>query len=173
VRPSRDELVAEGFVKLGFELDQDDGDWPPHGMEWVWATSRPDGTYELDNSPWYARGVSAGDVVEAELDDDGLLVVRRTVRESGASTLRVIFLRDEQRELDSLTEELERQAYEYELDQNHGVLAVHIPASLPLRPLGDLLTAAENEGRLGWETGHLSEVHARQWDRAWEGTEAE
>jgi hypothetical protein len=169
----RDELTAEGFVKLGFALEQDADGWLPGGMEWVWATARPDGTYEVDNSPWYARGVSAGDVVEAELDDDGLLIVRRTVRESGASTLRVIFLGDEQRELDALTEELKQKGYGYEFDQNHGVLGVHVPAALPLRPVAELLAVAEREGRLGWETGHLSGVHAGQWDRAWEGTDTE
>ena len=59
--------------------------------ETLWANpaEAPD-TYTLDNVPWYAYGVSLGDVVEAHAGAGGMLEMSRVVRKSGNRTLRVI-----------------------------------------------------------------------------------
>jgi hypothetical protein len=60
-------------------------------VETVWANSADDaGLYVLDNVPWYAYGVSLGDVVEARPSETGLLEMTRVVRKSGNRTLRII-----------------------------------------------------------------------------------
>src|SRR5262245_57962015 len=44
----------------------------PHGdVETLWANVVGPHLYELDNLPWYAYGVSAGDLVEARPDQTG------------------------------------------------------------------------------------------------------
>jgi hypothetical protein len=56
--------------------------------ESVWAQPRSDGTYVVSNIPFYARGISRGDVVAAE-PEDGILKFRRVIQHGGHSTYRI------------------------------------------------------------------------------------
>ena len=46
--------------------------------------------FRLDNTPWFVRGTSAGDVVRAAADRDGVLWFVETVAHGGRQTIRVI-----------------------------------------------------------------------------------
>jgi hypothetical protein len=63
-------------VKVRFRLDRDGDGWPPFESEGVWANACGGREYEVDNAPWFARGVAFGDRVRAEPDEDGVLWVR-------------------------------------------------------------------------------------------------
>ena len=76
------------YVKIQFELEQDEDGYPPYTVENLWALEQSDG-YELDNIPWYAKGVSCGDMIAASPDGDGRLTFNKVLRRSGNSTLRV------------------------------------------------------------------------------------
>lgn len=91
-RKVREGFFREGWVKILFHLEQDDDGYPPYSVESLWARPVDDG-YQLDNIPFFTRGVSAGDVVAVDADEDGALVFRSVVRPSGHSTVRV-FVRD-------------------------------------------------------------------------------
>ncbi|MEU1617315.1 DUF4265 domain-containing protein [Streptomyces sp. NPDC005722] len=56
-------------VKVHFRLEVED-DWPPAGVESLWAVDRGDGRVELANTPFFVRGVANGDVVETSVDDE-------------------------------------------------------------------------------------------------------
>jgi hypothetical protein len=56
--------------------------------EWVWAQPLGEGTYRVDNVPFYAKGLSCEDVVKAETED-GALTLKGIVRHGGHSTYRV------------------------------------------------------------------------------------
>jgi len=58
--------------------------------ETVWATPVGPDRYCLQATPFYAYGYSYLDVVEAKLPADGLPVVRRSIKESGHSTYRIL-----------------------------------------------------------------------------------
>lgn len=60
-------------------------------VESLWATRVGPHEYRLDNSPWFAYGVSWEDVVEAQPAPDGTLAVVGVVRRSGRRTIRVFF----------------------------------------------------------------------------------
>src|SRR5688500_12587671 len=59
-------------------------------VETVWAQPIGPDQYRLDNSPFWAYGVSWRDVVEAHPDEDGMLTFVRVVQKSGHRTLRLI-----------------------------------------------------------------------------------
>lgn len=59
--------------------------------ETVWAEPLADNYYRLDNSPFFAYGLSWRDVVEARVGSDGVLDYVRVIRKSGNRTVRIIF----------------------------------------------------------------------------------
>jgi hypothetical protein len=60
-------------------------------VETLWAEAVGPNLYRLDNSPFWAYGVSWQDVVEAHPDHDGMLRMTRVAEKSGHRTVRVIF----------------------------------------------------------------------------------
>ena len=60
-------------------------------VETLWADPVGPGRYRLDNTPFFAYGISWRDVVEAEPDPDGTLRCVRVVEKSGHRTVRIIF----------------------------------------------------------------------------------
>lgn len=148
------------LVKVRFELEPDDDGWPPVGGESLWAFSLGDGRYRLDNTPWFVRGVSCYDVVEAAADDEqGVPVVERVVERSGHLTVRVLPLGDRSVEvLAALIAEFDDLGVDCEGDQVHGLLALDIPPSTRLAPVKDHLDAGEASGRWEYEEGLVNEL---------------
>ncbi|MFC3654564.1 DUF4265 domain-containing protein [Xanthomonas hyacinthi] len=60
-----------------------------HLVERMHALARGDGNFVLDNSPFYAFGISCGDVFSASPSEDGGLVFSEVVSRGGHSTYRV------------------------------------------------------------------------------------
>jgi len=75
-------------AKVLFRVPVEDGS--AH-VETLWATAVGDDTYKLDNSPFYAYGVSWEDVVFAPFKaEEGFPTFERVVSKSGNRTVRVI-----------------------------------------------------------------------------------
>ena len=73
----------DNYVKIG--IRDDDGN-----VETPWAVSLGEDLYRIENTPFFAYRISAGDVVEALPDADGFLFFERVVRNSGHRTVRVM-----------------------------------------------------------------------------------
>jgi len=68
-------------------LSNEDGD-----VERMWARPLGGNQYQLDNIPWYAYGVSCGDVIEARADDEATVPsFVRVVEKRGNRTVRIAF----------------------------------------------------------------------------------
>lgn len=81
-----DPLSADKVVKVRFQ-GPDSGD-----SETLWASPLgDDDLYRLENSPFFAYGVSWQDVIEARPSEDQRLEYIRCVGKSGNRTVRVIF----------------------------------------------------------------------------------
>ena len=141
----------------------------PHGeVETLWANRVAPGHYAIDNLPWYAYGVSLGDVVEADPGPEGgrVLTFRRVVRKSGNRTIRVIL--EDQAPGDAWTFESERfLARVAELGCeceafNRRLVALNVPPASELAAVAAVLT----ESGFEWEYADptYEEVHAGQRD---------
>lgn len=117
-------------------------------VETLWAERVGPNRYRLDNSPFWAYGLSWRDVVEAHVDEGGQLAFTRVVEKSGHRTVRVIFKPgiDENPEGQAVVDELVRMGCTYE-GMHPGYLAVDIPPSVDLAPVTAYLTAQ----RVQWE----------------------
>ena len=56
------DAVRQGLQKIRIDLPDDA--WHGVGAEWVWGQRVEDDVYTLKNSPFYATGLSYGDVVK-------------------------------------------------------------------------------------------------------------
>ena len=80
---------AEPNAKVLFRVPNEDGSAE---VETLWATHLGADNYKLDNSPFYAYGVSWEDVVSAPFSsEEGHPTFERVVSKSGNRTVRVIF----------------------------------------------------------------------------------
>lgn len=71
------------YIKIG--IRDDDGD-----VETLWTVALGGSLYRIDNSPFFAYRISAGDEVEVLPEADGFLFFNRVVRKSGHRTVRVM-----------------------------------------------------------------------------------
>lgn len=78
------------LVRVRFTLERDDHGWPPVESEGLWAEPLGRSLFRLDNTPWFARGVAAGDVIEGRRDLELVWWFRRVRRRSGRLTVRVV-----------------------------------------------------------------------------------
>jgi hypothetical protein len=145
-------MADENFKKISFELEQDADGYPPDRWESLWGYETEDGYYCIDNIPFYAKGVSSGDVV-AVVPKEGQLQFERVVRPSANSVVRLYVsdVSDMQATRDSFRE----LGCESELHSNPKFIAVEVPGTVAADPVDELLEAGAKSGRWEYEWGVL------------------
>jgi hypothetical protein len=117
-------------------------------VETLWAERVGTDLYRLDNSPFWAYGVSWLDVVEAHPDTDGQLVMSRVVTKAGHRTVRVMFDAgvDESRKAKAVIDGIVALGASYE-GMNPRYLAIDVPPGVDLMRVAHYLT----EHAVEWE----------------------
>jgi Domain of unknown function (DUF4265) len=144
------------MVKVGFKLDRDQDDYPPADWEWMWASRVGESTFKIDNSPFFAKGISAGDIVAAEQTNGGL-VFRDLIQPSGHSTVRVVVFRGDRNEeqvralIAELRESLKALGCSTELSHIPNLFSVDIPPEVHYSSVSAFLSQKEAVGILEYE----------------------
>ncbi|NDQ56401.1 MAG: DUF4265 domain-containing protein [Acidipila sp.] len=146
--------MAEELAKVFFYLEKDKDGYPPVGVESLWAIPRDDG-FELDNIPFYARGVALGDVVSVEKAADGGLEFNGVVRRGGHSCYRIWLLKKRPDDPQFTFEELKGLGLRVEIDLNK-LMAIDVPPNLPLASVEDFLVKGKESGRWELEDGYCA-----------------
>ena len=139
-------VVADLPVRVSTEvmlcLDSDEGaDWPPYPAETVAAVMIGPGLAELAVSPWFATGVSVGDVLEVRHDGTGF-VGGRVVCRGGHSTIQMIAATED--ELTPTVKTLRDFGAVVRRIGTPAMISVDVPEGVPLQPIIELLDAAES-----------------------------
>jgi hypothetical protein len=145
-------MAEENYKKIAFALEQDADGYPPDRWESLWGYETEDGYYCIDNIPFYAKGVSSGDVV-AVAPNEGQLQFERVIRPSGNSVVRLYVsdVSDMQATRDSFRE----LGCESELNSNPKFVAVEVPSAVAADPVDVLLETGAKSGRWEYEWGVL------------------
>ena len=119
-------------------------------VETPWAEALGDNRYRLANRPFWKYGVSAGDIIEALLDDSGRPAFVRVLEKSGNRTVRVRLQppMDASPASRAIIDALVHMGCDYE-GMHPGYIVVNVP------PAVDLATVAR----------HL-EVSGQEWEYA-------
>ena len=134
----------DNLAKVAFRVGEGDD----VEVETPWARKVGVNTFVLDNLPWFAYGISAGDTFEAIPAGDGLPEFTRVLEKSGNRTVRVILKPSvkESPESQAVLDHLVAMGCEYE-GMNGSYFAVNIPPRVEFADVCAFLT----EGKLQWE----------------------
>jgi hypothetical protein len=133
-------------AKVLFRVPNEDGSAE---VETLWATHLGADNYKLDNSPFYAYGVSWEDIVSAPFSsDEGHPTFERVVSKSGNRTVRVMFETavETGNESDRLLQGLVALGCSYE-GANRKYVSVNVPPGIELDVVRNYLT----EHKATWE----------------------
>jgi Domain of unknown function (DUF4265) len=138
-------------VKVLFRLEKDEDGYPPVEVESLWGLRRGEGI-ELDNIPFFAKGVAVGDIVKTTRGSDGALEFESVVRRGGHSTYRILLIEKQPDDPRRTMEELITKGLSVEEDA--GLLAVDVPPEIALGPVRDYLFEGIDSGRWEVEEGY-------------------
>ena len=132
------------LVKLRFDLPP--GEWGKVTCEWLWGEPVGGHHYRLRDTPFCAYGYAFLDVVVAEPDEDGALVVKAAAKRSGHSTYRVFVatpkrqsaIEDYQQQLIALGCSIERAWTR--------LFAIDVPAASDVYAVQEILGRGQSEG---------------------------
>jgi hypothetical protein len=139
-------MSSQPNAKILFRVINEDGS---ANVETLWATHLGADDYKLDNSPFYAYGVSLEDVVSAPFDSkEGFPTFERIVSKSGNRTVRLLFGTpfETGNESDRVLEGLVALGCSYE-GANRKYFSVNIPAAVEL----DVVRRYLIEQKATWE----------------------
>lgn len=126
-------------VKIRIPLERDADGYPPADNEYLWAEPIG-GAYKIDNIPFFALGISLGDVVEAKTIDDDLLFAR-VLDSSNHSTVRIVIFDMDHAEM--IVEHLAGYGCAVENSHIPGLVAIDIPPSANIAGVRDYLHRGE------------------------------
>ena len=132
---------TKGMTKVA--IQDDDGD-----IETLWATHLTGHHYRLENSPFYAYGVSWEDTIEALPESDGLLLMQHVVAKSGNRTVRVLFesFSAKSPEAKPILDNIVELGCSYEGAYSK-LIVINVPPEIPLQSITDYLCTTD----LDWE----------------------
>ena len=88
-----------GTVRVRFNLEIEEDGFPPISVELLHARIVDGDTVEIDNTPFFAKSVAAGDIVAcSRTGSEGVLQFERVVTESGNKAISIIFVDDDCKE---------------------------------------------------------------------------
>lgn len=150
-----------GHVKVLFHLRVEDG-WPPVGTESMWARPLSADVVEIDNTPFFVRGISCGDHVKVIRDAAGTLTATEVIEWSQRCTVRVVPFRagplqgDRQRVLG----EFAVVGVTGEGIEQYGIVALDIPPTADLSAVKHLLRDGMERGWWDYEESNISDAWA-------------
>ena len=132
--------LANQYFRVMFPLIRDADGYPPADNEVLWATKTDRGMFRLDNIPFYARGVSCGDIVAVEESERGPQRFRAIVKPSKHSTIRVVLAKScpDCRPIGERMSDLRRKfrVLGCDTEANYpGFFAIDVPSSVKLSEL--------------------------------------
>lgn len=144
--------TPERHVKVAVRLEKDEDDYPPVDWEDLWAIGLGDGTFQIDSVPFYAPGISSGDIVSAVRQEDTLVFVS-VVAPQGHSTARVIMY--DKNLTQQVRNELAALGCSTELSNVPTFFSIDVPPKVAFAPIANLLESYASAGKLDYEESIL------------------
>lgn len=156
---------ANGMVKVVFRLQRDADGYPPADAEGLWATQLGNNRFKLENIPFFAWGVSADDVVQAEPIGQEYYF-ERVVTPSGHSTVRIIAY--DKSSIPEIRKAIEELGCSSELSHLPSLVAIDIPPDVDWSKVFAFLKDAEARELLEYEESAPRYMKRKEsWWKVW------
>ncbi|WP_310634468.1 DUF4265 domain-containing protein [Paraburkholderia sp.] len=138
--------------KVVFKLEVSDEGYPPVQYESLWAIRQMQGSYVIDNMPYYIYGVSKGDAVAVDqLDGDHFASF--VVSRGGHSTLRVFV--DELSSRNSIIDNLIELGAKCSSSKGLSLFVVDIPPEVDFKEIDSFLLSRCDDEHVAYEDACL------------------
>ncbi len=127
--------------KVMFYLEPDEDGYPPFNWETLWVLQINPDRFQIDNIPFFVRGISYKDVVSVQRKE-GELHFEEIVSPSNHSTIRVIVFHE--MNVDFLRQSLTRLGCSSELNKTK-MISVDIPPEVNYSKVIELLAKGEED----------------------------
>jgi hypothetical protein len=121
-------------IRVRFELERDEEDWPPADSEYVWAVLLSPEVARIDSIPFFVPEMAFEDLVSVRMLPEGDAAFVESLKWSGNCTLRIIPLADDSEAgINDVLEKIAGSGIEVEVLGQLGIIAVNA------RPTADLV----------------------------------
>lgn len=152
----------EGYVHIVFPLKQNSDSYPDFDNERVWAKKINDNEFQVGNIPLYVRGVSYGDIVEAQEVSKDVYQFTKVIRSSGHSTFRIFVdsnMPESQKILQEVITQLNNMGVKTEGAKDSSLTAIDIPKNVNVSMVGEYLNTKYKAGQLDYEEASVPEEY--------------
>jgi len=136
--------------RILFQLQKDEDGYPPHEWEFLWGIKLIDGQFQIDNIPFFVKGISLEDIVVAEYKEKEWYF-QHIAQRSQNSVMRVIVF--DPAEVLGVKKGLQSLGCTTEVMKK--LLAVNIPAFIPIGDIDRFLQPGEVQGRWAYEDASI------------------
>lgn len=137
------------YVKVKFNIPQDEDKYPPVSVESVWAkAASAKNSFTLENTPFFIRNVTLGDTVAAT-HEGGIHWFDSIVEKSNNSLLRAVFFKPEQ--MPRVQGILVKLGCACEYLASHKLMAINVPYRTDLATIQAILESEAESGFLDYE----------------------
>ena len=137
-------------IKVLFHLEQDEDGYPPFSIEGLWCKKTGNGTYIVDNVPFYTYVIMLVDEI-CVTKENGEYHFQSIVKPSGNSTLRVHF---NDKRMQTVRDKLFDMGCKVEISNLPSFISINVPQEVSLKEIENVLTNMQKEyERLAYEHG--------------------
>lgn len=150
--------LSSNLTKIFFQLERDQ--WHGYATESLFAEELADGKFRLENSPFFVKGVSFGDMINAVWSQDRY-VFTKVIVHSGNSTYRVLFSKDaDLSKLADYWKPLEKLGCTFEENNKLSLkmLTIDVPSNADIYTVYRHLEAGVDAGVWDFEEGHCGHI---------------
>lgn len=136
----------DAHIRIFFRLEKEDSGYPPDDVETLWAKPISNNLFQVDNIPFFIKGISDGDVVSV-MPEAGEKWFKSLEEASGHSTLRIMFYDESQ--VPEVRQVLSSLGCDSEISHIPSLIAVDVPPSVKLEEVLTFLEQGEKAEQ--WE----------------------
>ncbi|AZL73638.1 DUF4265 domain-containing protein [Pseudomonas oryziphila] len=137
--------------KIFIELEIVD-DYPPVGVESVWAEKIDENTYKIKNIPFYSKDICLDDEISTSRGNNGEAVFTDVIGDEGNSTIRIIFFGDNEDLSELVMAEISSMGCSWE-GMSKKFFSVNIPANVDFDAISGYLEKKSEAGILDYDYG--------------------
>jgi hypothetical protein len=144
--------ISGEYKRVIFPLKKDSDGYPPNDWESLWAKEIKPGLFEIDNTPFFIKGISPYDIITTQIIEDEHYF-EELVSTSGHSVIRVVFF--DESAFDLLGKKLKELHCSVEVMNINKFITISIPPTTALNQVLLLLEKGENEELWEYEEGSI------------------